>query len=81
MDSASRPGRPCQLYLRVGSDRAVALRAGLIAEQAFGFSGQLGEGVNRAGAQAGDAAALSSSLLVCLVVPWSLCLLFYFGAP
>ena len=52
---------------------------GLLAEKVFGFSGNLGAGVTAADAQAGDAAALSSSLLVCLVVPWSLCLIFYCG--
>ena len=59
--------------------RAVA-GAGLIAEQAFGFSGSLTEGGSAGSSHLGNAAALSSSLLVCLMVPWSLCLVFYFGA-
>ena len=57
-----------------------AAGAGLIAEQAFGFSGSLTEGGSASSSHQGNAAALSSSLLVCLMVPWSLCLVFYFGA-
>ena len=55
------------------------LHAGFIAERAFGYSGSLGEGASADAARMGDAAALSSSLLVCLSVPWFLCWLFYFG--
>ena len=77
--TASSGSLACTRSCQQGPRRILA--AGLIAEQAFGFSGQLGEGASRVGTQAGDAAALSSSLLVCLMVPWALCLLFYCGAP
>ena len=53
--------------------------AGLIAERVFGFSGTLTEGGGTGASHLGDAAALSSSLLVCLMVPWTLCLIFYTG--
>lgn len=59
--------------------------AGLIAENIFGYMGTVGE--ESASGTAGEAQnrsnadALSSSLLVCLLVPWSLCFLFYFSGP
>jgi hypothetical protein len=55
---------------------------GLIAERAFGFSGAVAAPDGGDGGAAGrrNAAALGSSLLLCLVVPWALCLLCYTGA-
>lgn len=52
--------------------------AGLLAEKMFGFdqeeivAGGTSHNLENAG-------ALSSALLVCLVVPWGLCFIFYFG--
>ncbi|KAK9813231.1 hypothetical protein WJX72_011069 [[Myrmecia] bisecta] len=53
---------------------------GLLAEKVFGFEGsvtQTAEAV--AGRDFTNAAALSSSLVCCLTVPWALCLLSYTG--
>ena len=53
-------------------------RAGSLAERMFGYDPREVKpgGVSH---DAENAAALSSSLLVCLLVPWTLCFLFYFG--
>ncbi|EFN58437.1 hypothetical protein CHLNCDRAFT_140406 [Chlorella variabilis] len=48
---------------------------GLAAERLFGFRGALGD--SSSGADGKNVAALSSALLVCMVVPWVLCLLFF----
>ena len=54
--------------------------AGLIAERVFGYAGTLGESAaSEKSLDRGNAVALSSSLLVCLLVPWSLCAVFYFS--
>ena len=54
--------------------------AGSLAERLFGYDAKEVE----AGGMSHDlenASALSSSLLVCLLVPWVLCFFFYFGEP
>eukprot|EP00879_Flechtneria_rotunda_P007571 GHRR01007942.1.p1 GENE.GHRR01007942.1~~GHRR01007942.1.p1 ORF type:complete len:451 (+),score=151.73 GHRR01007942.1:1591-2943(+) len=51
---------------------------GLLAEHVFGFTGVLSDAVLRDKIlRAHNAAALSSSLLCCMILPWGLCLLFY----
>ncbi|WIA08614.1 hypothetical protein OEZ85_008043 [Tetradesmus obliquus] len=51
---------------------------GLLAERAFGFSGSLSdEALQDQQLRARNAAALGSSLLACMALPWSLCLVFY----
>ena len=78
MDQASCP---CAHVVWSAASQSLSLGgAGLIAERAFGFSGQLGDAATAERAQPGDAAALSSSLLICLMVPWTLCFMFYCGA-
>lgn len=48
---------------------------GLLAERLFGFHGALSEDALRdPKLRAANAAALGSSLLMCMVVPWTLCL-------
>lgn len=49
---------------------------GIISEKLFGFKGDAASG---RGEDSENAAALGNSLFVCLVVPWLLCFLFYFG--
>ncbi|KAI7836114.1 hypothetical protein COHA_009993 [Chlorella ohadii] len=49
---------------------------GLAAEHVFGFRGVLGSSDGRV-ADRSNVAALSSALLVCMVVPWVFCLLFF----
>jgi hypothetical protein len=51
---------------------------GLLAERVFGFTGVLNEdSLKDSTIRAHNAAALGSSLLACMTVPWSLCLLAY----
>jgi hypothetical protein len=51
---------------------------GLLAERVFGFTGVLNEdSLKDSTVRAHNAAALGSSLLACMTVPWSLCLLAY----
>ncbi|WIA28672.1 hypothetical protein OEZ86_011208 [Tetradesmus obliquus] len=51
---------------------------GLLAERAFGFSGSLSdEALQDQQLRAHNASALGSSLLACMALPWSLCLVFY----
>lgn len=51
---------------------------GLLAERVFGFSGVLNDAVLKDRAlRMHNAAALGSSLLTCMAVPWTLCLVFY----
>ncbi|KAF6251986.1 hypothetical protein COO60DRAFT_1555686 [Scenedesmus sp. NREL 46B-D3] len=51
---------------------------GLLAERAFGFSGALSdEALHDQKLRAHNASALGSSLLACMALPWSLCLVFY----
>jgi len=50
---------------------------GITAEKLFGFQGSLTEAAVSGEAREVAARALSSALLLCLVVPWSLCLLSY----
>ncbi|KAF8072654.1 hypothetical protein HT031_000314 [Scenedesmus sp. PABB004] len=51
---------------------------GLLAERVFGFTGALGEAALRDPAlRARNAAALGSSLLACMALPWALCLVAY----
>ncbi|KAK9801849.1 hypothetical protein WJX73_001027 [Symbiochloris irregularis] len=64
-----------------GVAASAAPLVGLIAENAFGYAGSVGEAPGATGEaqNRSNADALSSSLLVCLLVPWSLCFLFYFS--
>jgi hypothetical protein len=51
---------------------------GLLAERVFGFTGVLNdEALKDEVLRKHNAAALGSSLLACMTVPWSLCLLAY----
>jgi hypothetical protein len=51
---------------------------GLLAERVYGFSGVLSDDALKDDVvRARNASALGSSLLACMAVPWSLCLLFY----
>ena len=51
---------------------------GLLAERVYGFSGALSDAALRDDAlRLRNAAALGSSLLACMAVPWSLCLCAY----
>ncbi|KAG7668874.1 hypothetical protein Ndes2526B_g00583 [Nannochloris sp. 'desiccata'] len=50
---------------------------GIAAERLFGFQGSMSEAAVSVAAQEMAARALSSALLLCLVGPWSLCLLSY----
>ena len=52
----------------------------MIAERVFAFEGHLAETALDSDRAAANARALASALLLCLVVPWALCLLFYAGA-
>ncbi|KAL3153038.1 hypothetical protein ABBQ38_012062 [Trebouxia sp. C0009 RCD-2024] len=52
---------------------------GLVAEQCFGFQGSVSTGEADVERDHTNARALGNSLLVCLLVPWSLCLLSYTG--
>ncbi|GMH36612.1 hypothetical protein BSKO_04485 [Bryopsis sp. KO-2023] len=49
---------------------------GFVSEHLFGFSGDVSEG---RGEDKSNAESLGNSLLLCLVVPWFLCFLFYGG--
>ena len=54
--------------------------AGNLAEKLFGYDPkEVGKGEISHDLE--NASALSSSLLVCLLVPWTLCFFFYFGEP
>lgn len=53
--------------------------AGLVAERCFGFQGSVSTGEADIERDHTNARALGNSLLVCLLVPWSLCLLSYTG--
>lgn len=49
-----------------------------MAERLFGFSGTLSDAaLSDKALRERNAAALGNSLLACMVLPWSLCLLFY----
>lgn len=51
---------------------------GLLAERVFGFTGVLNdEALRDSELRAHNAAALGSSLLACMTVPWTMCLLAY----
>lgn len=76
---------PRALYSRIYAfDRsfegAIAATAaplvGIISEKVFGFQGDV---ASRQGADSGNAGSLGKSLLVFLVVPWTLCFLSYSG--
>lgn len=49
---------------------------GVISEKFFGFKGNAASGL---GVDTDNASSLGNSLFVCLVVPWLLCFLFYYG--
>ena len=51
----------------------------MIAEKVFAFEGHLAGTPLDSDAAAANAHALASALLLCLVLPWTLCLLFYLG--
>ena len=53
--------------------------AGIIAERGFNFEGHLAESHADAAKASLNAKALANALLVCLVVPWTLCVIFYTG--
>lgn len=53
--------------------------AGLVAERCFGFKGAVVTSEADIERDHANARALGNSLLVCLLVPWSLCLLSYTG--
>jgi len=53
--------------------------AGLVAERYFGFKGSVSTSEVDIERDHANARALGNSLLVCLLVPWSLCLLSYTG--
>ena len=57
----------------------VHANAGLVAERCFGFQGSVSTGEVDIERDHANARALGNSLLVCLLVPWSLCLLSYTG--
>ena len=57
---------------------------GFLAERVFGFKGPASAGAGGASSQGEDLAkakALGNALLVCLVVPWAICLIVYTGQP
>ena len=51
---------------------------GILAEQLFGFSGAAAKG-GEVGADLSKARALGNALVVCMIVPWFLCFVFYTG--
>ena len=53
--------------------------AGIIAERGFNFEGHLAESHADAAKASLNAKALANALLVCLVIPWTLCVIFYSG--
>ena len=55
--------------------------AGIIAEKGFNFEGHLAESHADAAKASLNAKALANALLVCLVIPWTLCVVFYTGQP
>lgn len=71
------PAPPCRSF-----ENSIAACAapvvGLLAERVFGFTGVLNdEALKDETLRRHNAAALGSSLLACMTVPWSLCLLAY----
>lgn len=51
---------------------------GLLAERVFGFNGVLSDAALKDDElRRHNASALGSSLLACMTIPWSLCLVFY----
>lgn len=50
---------------------------GIVAQRVFGFQGSVSEGRGRT--EQGNAEALGDSLLLCLLVPWTFCFVFYTG--
>ena len=52
---------------------------GIIAEKLFGFKGSASRGTGDVSEDTAKAHALGNALLVCLVVPWALCLFVYTG--
>jgi MFS family permease len=53
---------------------------GLLAERVFKFQGTMATSAGQSAAvAAANAAALANSLAVCMLVPWSICLLFFTG--
>ena len=61
-----------------GANPAVPF-AGIIAERGFHFEGHLAESHGDALKASANAKALANALLVCLVVPWTLCVIAYTG--
>ena len=55
------------------------LVAGLVAEKYFGFNGSVSQAEVDIERDHANARALGNSLLVCLLVPWALCLVSYTG--
>ena len=55
--------------------------AGLVAEKYFGFDGSVSQAEVDVERDHANARALGNSLLVCLIVPWALCLFSYTGEP
>ena len=53
--------------------------AGLVAETYFGFNGSVSQAEVDIERDHANARALGNSLLVCLLVPWALCLVSYTG--
>ena len=53
--------------------------AGLVAEKYFGFDGSVSQAEVDIERDHANARALGNSLLVCLLVPWALCLVSYTG--
>lgn len=52
---------------------------GLVAERCFGFDGSVSQADVDVERDHSNARALGNSLLVCLIVPWALCLVSYTG--
>ena len=61
------------------TDTQLLTNAGIIAERGFNFEGHLAESHGDAAKASANAKALANALLVCLVVPWSLCIIAYTG--
>ncbi len=82
MNLDGQPFRSCLCMRHRSFENSIAACAapvvGLLAEKAFGFHGVLSdEALKDKALRLHNARALGSSLLLCMTVPWMLCLLSY----
>ena len=73
------PLQQARWIYRPSTEAQLLTYAGIIAEKGFHFEGHLAESHGDTAKASANAKALANALLVCLVVPWSLCIVAYTG--